>query len=78
MAGKVTQIQVVVGTNVTEDQMLTCVEAMKMEMWVNAQARGTVTAIHVQVGDQVESGALLLELDLSVADRDVEDKQEKP
>ena len=78
VAGKVTQIQVVVGTNVTDDQMLICVEAMKMEMWVNAQARGTVTAIHVQVGDQVESGALLLELDLSVADRDVEDNQEKP
>ena len=77
VAGKVTQIQVEVGTNVTEDQMLICVEAMKMEMWVNAQAQGTVKAIHVQVGDQVESGALLLELDLHGAVQHAEDKQEK-
>ncbi len=65
VAGKVTQIQVAVGGTVAQDQMLVCVEAMKMEMWVNAQAPGTVHAIHVQVGDQVESGALLMELDLA-------------
>ena len=70
VAGKVTQIQVAVGTSVTEGQMLICVEAMKMEMWVNAQAQGTVKAVHVQVGDQVESGALLLELDLPVVTPD--------
>ena len=67
VAGKVTQVQVEIGTGVTEGQMLVCVEAMKMEMWVASQTGGTVSAVHVRVGDQVESGALLVELKLDVA-----------
>ena len=63
VAGKITQVQVGIGETVVQDQMLICVEAMKMEMWVAAQAAGSVKAIHVKVGDQVESGALLLELE---------------
>ena len=63
VAGKITQVQVGIGDTVAQDQMLICVEAMKMEMWVAAQAAGSVKAIHVKVGDQVESGALLLELE---------------
>ncbi len=63
VAGKITQVQVEIGDTVAQDQMLICVEAMKMEMWVAAQAAGRVKAIHVKVGDQVESGALLLELE---------------
>ena len=63
VAGKITQVQVGIGDAVAQDQMLICVEAMKMEMWVAAQAAGCVKAIHVKVGDQVESGALLLELE---------------
>ena len=63
VAGKITQVQVGIGDTVAQDQMLICVEAMKMEMWVAAQAAGCVKAIHVKVGDQVESGALLLELE---------------
>ena len=63
VAGKITQVQVGVGETVAQDQMLVCVEAMKMEMWVAAQAAGCVKAIYVKVGDQVESGALLLELE---------------
>ena len=62
VAGKITQVQVAIGDKVAQDQMLISVEAMKMEMWVAAQATGCVKAIHVKVGDQVESGALLLEL----------------
>ena len=63
VAGKITQVQVGIGDTVAQDQLLICVEAMKMEMWVAAQAEGSVKAIHVKVGDQVESGALLLELE---------------
>ena len=63
VAGKITQVQVGIGDTVALDQPLICVEAMKMEMWVAAQAEGTVKEIHVKVGDQVESGALLLELE---------------
>ncbi len=64
VAGKVTQVQVTPGASVIEGQALVCVEAMKMEMWVAAQAPGTVKAVHVRVGDQVESGALLVEIEI--------------
>ena len=64
VAGKVTQIQFAVGEGVKEGQALVCVEAMKMEMWLTAQAAGTVVALHVKVGEQVESGALLIEIEL--------------
>ena len=64
VAGKVTQIQLAVGDPVKEGQALVCVEAMKMEMWLTAQATGTVVALHVKVGEQVESGALLVEIEL--------------
>jgi geranyl-CoA carboxylase alpha subunit len=45
-------------------QHLVCVEAMKMEMWLSAEAAGTVTAVHAQMGAQVESGTLLVEIAL--------------
>jgi geranyl-CoA carboxylase alpha subunit len=64
VAGKVTQIQFAIGEGVKEGQALVCVEAMKMEMWLTAQAAGTVVALHVKVGEQVESGALLIEIEL--------------
>jgi len=64
VAGKVTQIQVAVGDGVKEGQALVCVEAMKMEMWLTAQSTGTVVALHVKVGEQVESGALMIEIEL--------------
>ena len=63
VAGKVTQVLVQAGDSVAEDQQLVCVEAMKMEMWLCAQAAGTVTAVHAKVGDQVESAALLVNLE---------------
>jgi geranyl-CoA carboxylase alpha subunit len=65
VAGKVTQVLVAEGAVVTEGQMLVCVEAMKMEMWVVAQAPGIITAVHVKAGDQVESGALLATLEIN-------------
>ncbi len=64
VAGRVTQVQVAGGAQVAAGQALLCVEAMKMEMWLNAQSSGTVVAVHVEVGAQVESGALLVELEL--------------
>ena len=63
VAGKVTQIKVAVGDTVAQAQQLLCVEAMKMEMWLTAQVAGKVVAVHANVGDQVESGALLVEID---------------
>ncbi|MDR7308328.1 biotin carboxylase N-terminal domain-containing protein [Rhodoferax saidenbachensis] len=64
VAGKVTQVLVVPGDEVQEGQQLVCVEAMKMEMWLCAENAGTVKAVHAKAGDQVESGALLVELEI--------------
>jgi acetyl/propionyl-CoA carboxylase alpha subunit len=64
VAGVVAQIAVEPGAVVVEGQPLLCVEAMKMEMWVHARAAGTVRALHVKLRDPVQSGALLLELEI--------------
>ena len=63
VAGTVTQLLVAMGDTVQSGQRLLCVEAMKMEMWLCAQAAGTVRAVHARVGDQVATGALLVELE---------------
>jgi len=62
VAGKVSRVLVAAGDTVVLGQQLLCVEAMKMEMWLCAQIPGTVSAVHAQAGDQVESGALLVEV----------------
>ncbi len=64
VAGKVTQIQVAVGDTVSAGHALLCIEAMKMEMWLTAQARGRVAALRTKIGDQVAAGALLVEIEL--------------
>jgi len=65
VAGKVTQVLATAGTCVQNGQQMVCVEAMKMEMWLCAEAAGVVQAVHAKVGDQVEAGALLVEIELS-------------
>jgi geranyl-CoA carboxylase alpha subunit len=65
VAGKVTQVVAMPGMAVAAGQQLLCVEAMKMEMWLCAEGEGTVKAVHVIAGDQVESGAVLVELQLA-------------
>ncbi|MDH4482804.1 MAG: carbamoyl-phosphate synthase subunit L, partial [Rhodoferax sp.] len=62
VAGKVSRVLVAAGDTVLLGQQLLCVEAMKMEMWLCAQAPGIVSAVHAEPGDQVESGALLVEM----------------
>jgi geranyl-CoA carboxylase alpha subunit len=64
VAGKVTQVLVAEGDSVQEGQQLLCVEAMKMEMWLCAESAGTVKAVHAKAGEQVESGAVLVELNI--------------
>ena len=64
VAGRVTQVLVEPGQAVQPEQPLLCVEAMKMEMWLSAQAAGQVAVVHVKAGDQVDAGAVLVELAL--------------
>ena len=70
VAGKVTQVLVAVGDTVAPGQQLLCVEAMKMEMWLTAQAAGTVAAVHTQTNDQVEAAALLVEITLATTKKE--------
>ena len=65
VAGVVAQVAVAVGDAVAAGQPLVCVEAMKMEMWLNAAAAGTVRAVHVRFKDSVASGAVLVEIDMA-------------
>ena len=60
--GKVTRVLVAVGDSVSEGQQLLCVEAMKMEMWLCAQVAGSVLALHAEPGQQIDAGALLVEI----------------
>ncbi len=60
MGGVVTQILVKQGQSVNEGDKVAELEAMKMKVPVTATCAGTVSAIHVAVGDAVEGGQALL------------------
>jgi biotin carboxyl carrier protein len=64
VAGVVAQVLVSAGDRVAAGQPMVCVEAMKMEMWLNAGAAGTVRAVHAKAKEPVAAGALLVELDI--------------
>ena len=59
LAGIVQAIDANVGTVVKEGDLVITLEAMKMYTPINAVASGTITAIHVKVGDAVEEGQTL-------------------
>ena len=61
-AGKVFKIEAKVGQAVKAGDAIVVVEAMKMEIPVDAPQDGTVASIDVAVGDPVEAGALLATL----------------
>ena len=63
-AGVVAHVAIEAGQRVAAGQPLVCVEAMKMEMWLNAAAAGVVAAVHVAARDTVAAGAVLVELEL--------------
>ena len=60
MPGKVLRFLTAVGTKVTEGTPLLILEAMKMEMKINAPSDGTVTSFEVGTGEQVAGGATLV------------------
>ncbi|MCC2595904.1 acetyl-CoA carboxylase biotin carboxyl carrier protein subunit [Pusillimonas sp. MFBS29] len=59
---RVLRVEVAVGDEVGADDVVMMVESMKMEIPVQAEAAGRVSAIHVAEGDTVEEGQLLVEL----------------
>ena len=60
LAGKVVSIDAKVGTVVKTGQNVLTLEAMKMNTMVSAHADGTVAEVHVNAGDSVEEGQLLM------------------
>ncbi|MBT9558660.1 MAG: hypothetical protein IV100_21700 [Myxococcales bacterium] len=63
MPGKVVFVDAKVGDVVTRGQRLLVIEAMKMENDVKAPRDGVVKAIRCAVGDAVEAGTPLVELE---------------
>jgi pyruvate carboxylase subunit B len=59
MPGKVWELVATPGTVVEEGQTVLILEAMKMEVQVNAPVSGTVQKINVAKGDMVQTGAEL-------------------
>ena len=59
MPGKVVKVLVTEGETVASGAALVVLEAMKMEHTVRAQEAGIVRALHVAVGDQVDTDRLL-------------------
>jgi len=62
MPGLVLRITVAVGDTVIEGDEVMVLEAMKMETPISATASGTVTGVMVSQGDQVKSGAVLVQI----------------
>lgn len=63
LSGKILEINMEVGQAVAEDDEVIIIEAMKMENPIFCPLSGTVTAIKIKVGDQVNEGQVLAEID---------------
>ena len=63
MPGKVIAVDVSDGDSVTAGQRLMVLEAMKMEHKIIATGTATVTSVHFQPGESVDTGDLLVSLE---------------
>lgn len=62
MPGKITKLFVTVGDAVRQGQALLVMEAMKMEYTLKSDLNTKVEKINVQLGQQVEVGTFLIQL----------------
>ncbi len=60
MPGQLIRVEVTVGDDVVEGQVLVVLEAMKMEHTLRSPHDGTVTEVRHDAGDQVEADAILV------------------
>jgi len=63
MPGQIRSVAVAVGDAVTKGQTLLTMEAMKMEIRIQALDDGKVSALHVQQGQTVEREQILIEVE---------------
>ncbi|MEE2788879.1 MAG: biotin/lipoyl-binding carrier protein [Myxococcota bacterium] len=63
ITGTVWKIEVEVGEEVEEEDVVVILESMKMEMPVEAPADGTITEILIKEGDAVQEGQPLARMD---------------
>lgn len=61
--GKILKVCVEIGTEVKRGDILVLLEAMKMENEILAAQDGKVTAINVSAGQNVNTNAIMLELE---------------
>jgi pyruvate carboxylase len=62
MPGVVASVAVAMGQKVRPGDLLLTIEAMKMETGLHAEREGTVTALHVSPGAQIDAKDLLIEI----------------
>ena len=63
MPGRILEVRVGSGTSVSPDSVVVVLEAMKMENDIVAGSGGKIAAVHVQAGDAVNTGDLLIEME---------------
>lgn len=63
MPGKIVDLRVQPGDKVKKGNVVAVLEAMKMENELRATKDGTIRAVHVQVGDDVEQHQVLVEIE---------------
>jgi acetyl-CoA carboxylase biotin carboxyl carrier protein len=59
MVGKIVNVLCKVGDAVSEDDQIATLEAMKMEMPIVAPTAGTIKAINVSAGQEVDADTIL-------------------
>jgi biotin carboxyl carrier protein len=63
LPGRILSLKVKVGDEVKKDQVVFVMEALKMSNNILAQADGTVKAIHVKDGDDVDTGDSVMDIE---------------